>query len=127
MISLLTIHQRGKVFFALFFDPRYSQAIMKSHVWPGAFAVAYNLQTDYMYIGWGQKHDYNMLHNIFMDEIKMENPTQDDTFTVEFQEFTKKEKMENEKHRIRKKRNSPFPLRFNRTKYKGGENVITYY
>lgn len=25
------------------FDPRYSQAIMKSHVWPGAFAVAYNL------------------------------------------------------------------------------------
>jgi len=25
------------------FDLRYSQAIMKSHVWPGAFAVAYNL------------------------------------------------------------------------------------
>jgi len=25
------------------FDPRHSQSIMKSHVWPGAFAVAYNL------------------------------------------------------------------------------------
>eukprot|EP00102_Acyrthosiphon_pisum_P010181 XP_008178383.1 PREDICTED: radial spoke head protein 6 homolog A-like isoform X2 [Acyrthosiphon pisum] len=110
------------------FDPRHSQAIMKSHVWPGAFAVAYNLQTDYMYIGWGQKHDYNMLYNIFMDEIKMENPTQDDTFTVELQEFTKKEKMENETHCLHKnKHNNPFPLRFNRTKYKGGEKVITYY
>jgi len=25
------------------YNPRYSQPIMKSHVWPGAFAVAYNL------------------------------------------------------------------------------------
>jgi len=25
------------------FDPRFSHTIMKSHVWPGAFAVAYNL------------------------------------------------------------------------------------
>lgn len=25
------------------FDPRYSNTIMKSHIWPGAFAVAYNL------------------------------------------------------------------------------------
>jgi len=25
------------------FNPRYSHTIMKSHVWPGAFAVAYNL------------------------------------------------------------------------------------
>jgi len=79
-----------------------------------------------MYIGWGQKHDYNMLYNIFMDEIKMENPIQDDTFTVEFQEFTKKEKMENE-NRLRKNKHNPFSLRFNRTKYKGGEKVIKYY
>lgn len=81
-----------------------------------------------MYIGWGQKHDSNMLYTIFMDEIKMENPTQDDTFTVEFEEFTKKQKMEREKYGLRKnKKYNPFPLQFNRTKYKGGEKVITYY
>jgi len=31
------------------FDPRYSQAIMKSHVWPGAFAVAYNLYVTFIH------------------------------------------------------------------------------
>jgi len=59
-----------------------------------------------MYIGWGQKHDSKMLYTVFMDEIKMQNPTQDDTFTVEFQEFTKKQKMENEKHGLRKNKNN---------------------
>lgn len=87
-----------------------------------------NSQTDYMYIGWGQKHDSNILYSTFMDEIKMENTTEDDTFTVECQEFTKKQKMEMEKQNLQKnKRKNIFPRRFNRTAYKGGEKIITYY
>jgi len=81
-----------------------------------------------MYIGWGQKNDYNMLYTIFMDEIKMENTTGDDTFTVECQEITKEQKIENEKHGLRKNKNKNiYPFQFNRTAYKGGEKVITYY
>ncbi|XP_026820231.1 radial spoke head protein 6 homolog A-like [Rhopalosiphum maidis] len=109
-------------------DSRYSHTIMKSHIWPGAFAVAYNLQTDYMYIGWGQKQDSNILYSMFLEETKLENVTIDSPSTVEFQEFTKTQKIENEKHTLRKKKkNNIFPLQYNRKAYRGGEKVITYY
>ncbi|KAF0757937.1 radial spoke head protein 4 A-like [Aphis craccivora] len=103
-------------------DSRYSHTVMKSHVWPGAFAVAYNLQTDYMYIGWGQKQNSNTLYSTFIEETKLENVTIDNTSTVECQEFTTTQKIENEKHGLRKNKNKNiFPLQYNRKAYKGGE------
>ncbi|XP_025198167.1 radial spoke head protein 4 homolog A-like [Melanaphis sacchari] len=109
-------------------NSRYSYTIMKSHIWPGAFAVAYDLQTDYMYIGWGQKQDSTKFYSIFMKETKLENVTIDSNSTVECQEITKIQKSENEKHSLRKNKNKNiFPRKYNLKAYKGGEKVITYY
>ncbi|VVC28841.1 Radial spokehead-like protein [Cinara cedri] len=107
-------------------NARHKCIMMKSNLWPGAYAITYKSKTDFVYIGWAQKQDSSWYSSNLMNEPAIETVPNNDLLEYQIPTGKNVKKILNTNN-TQNKKNQLFPIKQNRNAFKGIEKLIKSY